>query len=619
MRQMVFIGIVVVLGVGFPAALQAVVGEDVVRDTPIVLDGEVLALDQVGQTIIVGGSFTRVQTERGGLVVEQPGLFAYDAVTGEFKDDFRPVLSNNDLTLEVTDIEPAPDGRSVFVAGDFLRIEDGTDGTVQFRSRLAKIDLTTGALDRTFNLAAPSAKPRSIVYSDGWLYVGGSFLSIRERSTGQAIDHPVRGLARLDADTAAFDPGFDYRTENDIGPVFDEEREFGVVGMDVTPDGTALIVGHRGAQIRDVVRGSTTNAGGVAIIDLGEDPATHSVSGFAALYPDPNDPIQEFYHAEQCGGMGPQIQDIETSPDSSYFVVVGQGADAGFQCDSATRFEITDTAIRPTWVARAFDSLFSVAVGDDAIYIGGHQRFMVHPDAPSPYPGATNANGEMVEFGEHYFADPTVNSPAAEAFRDDLFIPGFVYPVGQLGALDPDTGYGIPEFTPQSNALVGVLELTLTDRGLLLGQDNNRVNNIETGRAAILQGTLPEPPAPEPEPPAPEPEPEPPAPEPEPPVPEPEPEPPAPEPEPPITICPAITNTLDDTNLVLWNADIDWYRVSVRRDGRWIATVTPQIALSENLSAPSLAHAARVLGTPEHDADCQTPTIDDGRLLLVRR
>ena len=607
MRRIVFIGIVV-FGVGFPAALQAIVGEEVVRETPIVLDGEVLAIDQVGETIVVGGSFTQVQTERGGLVVEQPGLFAYDAATGEFKDDFRPIFSNNDRTLEITDIEPAPDGRSVFVAGDFLRIEDGTDETVQFRSRLAKIDITTGVVDRTFSLGAPSAKPRSLVYSDGWLYVGGSFLSIRDQSTGPAIDHPVRGLARLDGDTAAFDPGFDYRTENDIGPIFATEREFGVVGMDVTPDGTALVVAHRGAQIRDVVRGSTTNAGGVAIIDLGEDPATHSVSGFAALYPDPNDPIQEFYHAEQCGGMGPQIQDIETSPDSSYFIVVGQGADAGFQCDSATRFEITGHPVRPTWVARGFDSLFSVAVGEDAIYIGGHQRFMVHPDAPSPYPGATNANGEMVEFGEHYFADPTVNSPAAEAFRDDLFIPGFVYPVGQLGALDPDTGYGIPEWTPQSNALVGVLELTLTDRGLLLGQDNNRVNNIETGRAAVLVGTL-EPITP--------PEPEPPAPAPEPPAPEPEP---VPEPEPPITICPAPTNALADTNLIIWNADIDWYRVSVRRDGRWIATVNAQVALDENLSAPSLAHAARVLLTPEHvDDDCQTPTIEDGRLLLDRR
>ena len=62
--------------------------------------------------------------------------------------------------------------------------------------------------------------------------------------------------------------------------------------------------------------------------------------------------------------------------------------------------------------------------------------------------------------------------------------------MGQLGALDPDTGFGIPDWTPQSNALVGVLDLTLTDGGLLLGQDGDRVNDIFTGRAAFLSGTF---------------------------------------------------------------------------------------------------------------------------------
>jgi len=486
-QRLIFLGVVLVAVAAPTGMLGAIVGEDVERDTPIVLDGEVIAIDQVGDTVIVGGTFTQVQTSRGGPVVDQPGLFAYDALTGAFDDDFRPVFSSDRDSVEITDIEPAPDGESVYVSGDFRRIDDGG---VFFRDRIAKISLRTGLADRTFAQGSPSARPRTLSYSDGWLYVGGTFDSVTSRSNGVSTTHPVRGLARFDADTGRFDPSFLYRTETDIGPFFTAFREYGVSDLEVTADGASLVVAHRGAQIRDVARQTLTNAPGVAIIDLGDDPATHGVNGFRALYPDPNDPIQDFYHDRQCGGAGLQIQDIETSPDSSYFVVVGQGADSGFQCDTATRFDIGDSPARPAWVARAFDSILSVAVAEDAIYIGGHHRFMASPNAPSPYPGATLSNGEIPRFGEIYFADPEHDSPAAEAFRDDLFIPGYVYPVGQLGALDPDTGFGIPDWTPQSNALVGVLDLTLTDGGLLLGQDGDRVNDIFTGRAAFLSGTF---------------------------------------------------------------------------------------------------------------------------------
>ena len=217
-KPLLFLGTLIAL-IGFSAAaVGAIVGEDVVRDTPIVLDGEVLAIDQVGQTIVVGGSFTQVQTGRGGPVVDQAGLFTYDAETGAFNDDFRPILSNNIDTLRVTDIEPAPDGRSIFVSGDFLRIDDRSDGVDRFRGRIAKIDLTTGLVDRTFSLASPSARPRSLTYSNGWLYAGGGFLSVQDFSTGSTVTHAVRGLARFDAETAAFDPSFDYRSEIDIGP-----------------------------------------------------------------------------------------------------------------------------------------------------------------------------------------------------------------------------------------------------------------------------------------------------------------------------------------------------------------------------------------------------------------
>ena len=473
---------------------QSLVTEDVVRETPVVLDGAVLAVEQVGQTIIVGGNFTRVEETRNGRVVDQAALFTYDADTGAFNTDFLPILSNNGGTVEVTDIEPAPDGRSVYISGNFLRINDRSDGVDRFRGRIAKIDLITGEVDRQFSLASPSAAPSSISYSNGWLYVGGSFTSVNDNSTGQTVTHELRGLARFDAETAAFDPRFLYETSGEnIGRQVNnpadpnDERLFGVSDIDVSPNGISLVIAHRGSEFLDVTRNQAHQAGGVAIIALGNNPASHAVRPFQALYPDPADPIQEFYHAGQCNSRGVQIRDVEISPDSSYFITVGQGADNGFQCDSVVRWEMIGRPVRPTWVSRAFDSLFAVAVANDAIYIGGHHRYQVHPNAPSPYPGLVFANGESPpDRFEIYHADPNNTSAGGLAFREDLIDPGYVYPVGQIGAINPNTGFGIPRWRPSSNAQVGILDLTLTDRGLLLGQDNDRVNDIETGRSAFF-------------------------------------------------------------------------------------------------------------------------------------
>lgn len=228
----------------------AIVAEEPRLDTPIVLDGDVLTVDQVGETIIVGGNFTQVQTERDGEVVDQVGLFAYDALTGEFNENFRPILTNSgNNPIEVRDIEPAPDGRSAYIGGNFRQIDDGA---ALSRDRVAKIDVVTGQVDETFALASFGSQRSTLAYSDGWLYVGGSIESVRDLATG--VDHQIRGLARIDADTGAFDTSFRYETRVDIGHVAEATgiRTVGVSHVDVTPDGTRLVVGHRGAEFFDV-------------------------------------------------------------------------------------------------------------------------------------------------------------------------------------------------------------------------------------------------------------------------------------------------------------------------------------------------------------------------------
>ena len=500
LRQRVLLCLVSMAGVvvAFPGILQAIVTEDPRRDLPIVLDGEVWAVEQVGNAIVVGGNFTQVQTERNGPVVNQAAIFAYDIDSGRFLEDFRPVLRSDSGLVEVRDIEPAPNGTDLYISGRFTSIDDRTDGRERTRNRLALLDIRDGSLDRNFAQAGVNARVLSIdIDRRGNLYAGGNFTEAFDLAPGRPpIIQQVRGLARFDATTGQFDAGFRYETVNDIGrPAFpngDQARltgqpsdanlsiNFGVARVELSPDNNRLVVAHRGAQIFNRVTGQTRDAGGIAVIQIGN--TSHSLTNFEALFPDANDPIQEFYHGFQCSGGGVQIRDLDVQ--NGWFVVVHQGGDNGVQCDTIVRFPLQDTPARPTWVSRAFDSVFSVEVDGNDIYVGGHFRALVSPSAPSPYPGVQRANRDLSP--QTYEADFNGTGPTALLFQQDLVNPGFVFPVGQFGAINATTGYGNPNFDPTSNAALGVLELTSIERGLLIGQDRERINNINVGRSAFL-------------------------------------------------------------------------------------------------------------------------------------
>ena len=102
--------------------------------TPDVLDGQVRSMDRIGTSIVVGGSFTRVQLN-GGPVLTRPFLFAFDVNTGAISKTFTPSVD-----AKVETVESADDGQHVFIGGYF--------GTVngQTQRRVAELDVKTGAL-----------------------------------------------------------------------------------------------------------------------------------------------------------------------------------------------------------------------------------------------------------------------------------------------------------------------------------------------------------------------------------------------------------------------------------------------------------------------------------------
>ena len=92
--------------------------------------------------------------------------------------------------------------------------------------------------------------------------------------------------------------------------------------------------------------------------------------------------------------------------------------------------------MQPLWISRCFDSVYSVAITDNAVYIGGHFSWKESPSAPDPWPGLDDVGyGTGQGLGAYGLGDEVVR-------RD------------HLGALDPRDGKAL-EWNPGSNSFEG--------------------------------------------------------------------------------------------------------------------------------------------------------------------
>ena len=66
----------------------------------------------------------------------------------------------------------------------------------------------------------------------------------------------------------------------------------------------------------------------------------------------------------------------------------GSGGDRPPINDTAVAFPVAgNDNVQPLWVSRHFDSVYSVAITERAVYVGGHFGFQESPTAPDPWPG----------------------------------------------------------------------------------------------------------------------------------------------------------------------------------------------------------------------------------------
>ncbi|GAB1689984.1 delta-60 repeat domain-containing protein [Krasilnikovia sp. M28-CT-15] len=349
----------VLFGAGTPAladlAQPAIVSTNPVDFTPHVLDGTVWTIAVVGDTVVVGGAFTRVQDSARKVTYARKNIFAYGLRDGAIRS-FAPQVDGAVYALA------AGPTNTVYVGGVFKTVN-----RVAQRG-LARLSVATGARITTFTAKINWGDVRAMSVSGARLYVGGTFSAI----SGKARV----GLARLSMANGAPDLGFDPKLS---APGLPRAR---VEHFDISPDGRKL-----------VAVGALLRANGLDRAQI----AMYDVSGAGAV-------VTGWYtdvYKQQCmAGFETYLRQVKFSPDGQYFVVVatGRAASPTSMCDSAARFEATgDGAHTPTWVQRTGgDSLYAVAVTGPAVYVGGHQRYLDNPygtDTGGPGPGAVSRPG----------------------------------------------------------------------------------------------------------------------------------------------------------------------------------------------------------------------------------
>ncbi|MFG2244568.1 hypothetical protein [Spirillospora sp. NPDC048823] len=364
--------------------------------------GVVYAMAKVGDKIIVGGKFKSVK--QGTTTYPVTNLLAIDVRNKHLDTSFRPQL---DGVVEA--LEPAPDGKSVFVGGKFNTVNGNA------RPKLARIDVSTGQEVANGTWRTPGVRHGAVYdieLAHGRLYIAGQFTKIAGiKRKGFAALSPTTGGLSTKYGTVPF-------TGVHNGGITRVRR------IAATPDGEKMYA-----------IGNFRTAGGeerrqFARLNLGDSSdsldTTWKTSGFATT----------------CNTVfNSYVRDMAMSPDGKFVVVGTTGGPYGTSqlCDSVTRWDndTTGSDVRPAWVNwTGGDTIDSVTVSASAVFAGGHPRWSNNPyGRDSAGPGAVTRPG--------------------------------------LAALDPRNGVPLswnPGRDPRGD---GAWSLLVTSEGLWVGSDTN--------------------------------------------------------------------------------------------------------------------------------------------------
>jgi len=378
-------------------------------NTPNVGSGRIEDITQAGGRTFLGGEFTSVTSARSTTVLTRNRVLAFDG-TGTVDPGFAP-----DLNKTVYALLPGPVAGTVYVGGAFTTLNG-----LAVR-RLLLLDTATGAPVAGFQAPVLNGVVNDVKRVGNRLFVGGTF------RTAGGVAHA--GLVTLDATTGSVDPFMniqvaDHHSWTAASPAGDAVAPVGVTKLAIDPAGTRLVV------VGNFKTVDGTDRDQVFVADITGPAAT-----LAAWQTNRYDP--------RCyaNAYDSWVRDVDFAPDGSYFVIVGTGGYPGYDvlCDAAARWETAATGsdLQPTWVDwTGGDTLLSVAVTDQAVYVGGHQRWLNN------------------------------------AFASDSAGPGAVARPG-LGALDPLTGVPLAWNPGRNPRGVGAAALFVAPEGLYVGSDTD--------------------------------------------------------------------------------------------------------------------------------------------------
>ena len=304
----------------------------------------------VGTTVYVAGKFSTARpagAAPGTQETPRNNFLAYDIRTGELITSFAPSL--NAQALAVT---ASPDGKRVYVAGDF------TQANGQPRNRVAAYDTATGALVTTWRPSV-SGQVRALAATNSTVYLGGNITAVGSASRSR--------LAAVSATTAALlpwapVPGVGSTAGNRL-PYFDAQGKpipntyDTAANSRTSSEVMALVVTAGGSQV--VASGRFDSLNGVKSTGIG---ALDAVSGatrpFAANQKITNQ------------GINSAVYSLSLSPDGT--TVHGTGYDfygpgnleSAFAADAATG------SLR--WVSDCRGDTYSSHASGGALYLANH-------------------------------------------------------------------------------------------------------------------------------------------------------------------------------------------------------------------------------------------------------
>ncbi len=328
-------------------AHDRVVSADPVDTTPQIIGEKVRRVAPVDGVHVAVGEFETVK-QNNGQTFARHNIVAFDDA-GNVSTTFNPIFNGSELW----DVIPSGDGSTVYVAGAFSTV----NGVNQ--PRVVRLNVHTGARVNAFRPQGINNHVRALILDNGVLYAGGKFTRVG------GVDRP--GLVALD-------PASGLDTGKVALPVTGTWNG-GVTSVDkmtIKPDGSKLVFIGNFRYVAGQYRPQ------IAMLDLAGN-GTASLSSWHTNG-----------YAKTCSRtFETYMYDVDSDPTGSYFVAVTTGAysggpGAGTLCDAAARWEwgASGPNQNPTWVEYSGgDTFTAVEVTGEAVYVGGHFRWMNNPYA----------------------------------------------------------------------------------------------------------------------------------------------------------------------------------------------------------------------------------------------